>query len=85
MDSKIQQALTLLAQALEDLEVDIDQNNRFVEFKPTKGKNYGKGIIWSGVGATKQLVLQSSPDKVWCSEISILAGAKAIILITNRY
>ena len=29
---------------------------------------YGKGLLWTGVDHTKQLVMQGNPDRIWSSE-----------------
>jgi hypothetical protein len=39
-----------------------------LEFKGDKTYAYGKGLLWSGPSATKQLVIQGNPDRVWSSE-----------------
>ena len=39
-----------------------------LEFKAENGNVYNKGLIWSGAGATKQFVMQGSPDRIWSSE-----------------
>lgn len=39
-----------------------------LEFAGESNFAFGKGLIWSGPGATKQLVLQSGPDRLWSSE-----------------
>ncbi len=42
---------------------------QFLEFRAKKGEdNYGKGIIWSGHGYTKQFVYNASPDRFFSSE-----------------
>jgi hypothetical protein len=36
---------------------------------------YGKGLLWSGVGALKQFILSELPDRFWSTEsIDIVAG-----------
>lgn len=39
-----------------------------LEFKAENGNVYNKGLIWSGAGPTKQLVVQGNPDRIWSSE-----------------
>ena len=39
-----------------------------LEFKAEGGKVYNKGLLWSGQGHTKQLVMQGGPDRIWSSE-----------------
>jgi|SaaInl0LU_22_DNA_1037365.scaffolds.fasta_scaffold05917_5 hypothetical protein len=39
-----------------------------LEFKAENGKVYNKGLLWSGNGHTKQLVMQGGPDRIWSSE-----------------
>ncbi len=39
-----------------------------LEFKAESGKVYNKGLLWTGQGHTKQLVMQGGPDRIWSSE-----------------
>ena len=39
-----------------------------LEFKADGGNVYNKGLLWSGQGYTKQLVIQGNPDRIWSSE-----------------
>lgn len=40
-----------------------------LEFKAGTGSNiYGKGLIWTGTGTTRQLVMMGNPDRLWTSE-----------------
>ena len=39
-----------------------------LEFKAESGNVYNKGLLWSGQGHTKQLVMQGGPDRIWSSE-----------------
>ena len=40
-----------------------------LEFKAGIGSNiYGKGLIWTGTGGTRQLVMMGNPDRLWTSE-----------------
>lgn len=42
---------------------------QFLEFRAKKGTdNYGKGIIWSGQGYTKQFIYNQKPDRFFSSE-----------------
>jgi hypothetical protein len=51
----------------------------YLNFPAEKGKdNYGKGIIFSGHGTTKQIVLSQSPDRFFISENIDLAKDKSI-------
>jgi len=51
---------------------------QFLEFRAKKGENnYGKGVIWSGQGYTKQFVYNASPDRFFSSESIDLDKAKA--------
>jgi len=54
-----------------------------LEFKSNKEESiYGKGLLWSGTGSTKQLVLVANPDRFFVSENIDLAKDK-IISINN--
>lgn len=40
-----------------------------LEFKAGRSSNiYGKGLIWTGTGNTRQLVMMGNPDRLWTSE-----------------
>lgn len=41
---------------------------------------YGKGLVWSGDGSVKQLMLQANPDCIWSSESIALATDKEFII-----
>lgn len=67
--------LDVISQALKDLAehrtaVDaVFSDLRFLEFKSKKGAdNYGKGMIFSGQGYTKQFVFSPNPDHFFSSE-----------------
>jgi len=48
-----------------------------LEFKATRSDSiYGKGLVWSGEGAAKQLLLRSNPDRIWSSESVDLCAEK---------
>jgi hypothetical protein len=45
------------------------QRTQFLEFQAGSGEeNFGKGVIWSGNGITKQFVLNRDPDRFFSSE-----------------
>lgn len=66
----ISQALTELAEARNDASTDaVFGDLRYLEFKAKKKEpNYGKGLIFSGQGYTKQFVFQAKPDRFFSSE-----------------
>jgi cytoskeletal protein CcmA (bactofilin family) len=40
-----------------------------LEFKAGNNSNiYGKGLIWTGTGSTRQLVMMGNPDRLWTTE-----------------
>lgn len=40
-----------------------------LEFKAGNNSNiYGKGLIWTGTGGTRQLVMMGNPDRLWTTE-----------------
>jgi len=67
-NTNIDQTLTDLSRVLKDLVAAAHQPvaqeiTQFLEFRARKGEeNFGKGIIWSGKGYTKQLVFNGNPD-----------------------
>ena len=73
-NTNIDQTLTDLSKVLKDL-VDAahqpvaQEITQFVEFRARKGEeNFGKGVIWSGKGYTKQFVFNGNPDRFFSSE-----------------
>lgn len=57
--------------------------DRSLEFFGTaKNSPYDKGLTWTGVGNTKQFVLQANPDRLH-SNINIDLGANAALSIDN--
>jgi hypothetical protein len=55
--------------AAEQVSVDAVMSNlRCLEFRATDGSNYGKGLIFSGKGYTKQLIFSAKPDRFFSSE-----------------
>lgn len=49
-----------------------------LEFKATRDTSiYGNGLIWTGTGATRQLVMMASPDRLWSSEALDLASEQS--------
>jgi hypothetical protein len=72
--NNIDQTLTDLSKVIKDLAEQASapvaqEITQFVEFRAKKsGANYGKGIIWSGDGYTKQLVYSAKPDRFFSSE-----------------
>ena len=73
-NTNIDQTLTDLSRVLKDLVAAAHQPvaqeiTQFLEFRARKGEeNFGKGIIWSGKGYTKQLVYNGNPDRFFSSE-----------------
>lgn len=40
-----------------------------LEFKTTRDNSiYGQGLVWSGAGATRKLIMLGNPDRLWTSE-----------------
>jgi len=73
-NTNIDQTLTDLSRVLKEL-VDAahqpvaQEITQFLEFRARKGEeNFGKGIIWSGKGYTKQFVFNGNPDRFFSSE-----------------
>lgn len=73
-NTNIDQTLTDLSKVLKDLVEAAHQPvsqeiTQFLEFRSRKGEgNFGKGIIWSGDGVTKQLVYNGNPGRFFSSE-----------------
>lgn len=70
-NQSLHQAIDVLSQALKTIadEKESKFDKEFLDFHANKGEsNYGKGIIFSGDGYTKQLVFTSGPDRFFSSE-----------------
>jgi hypothetical protein len=83
-NTNIDQTLTDLSKVIKDLAQAANspvaqEVTQFLEFRAKEGgTNYGKGIIWSGQGHTKQIVFNSNPDRIFVSENIDLDGSKAL-------
>lgn len=52
-----------------------------LEFKGSKDQSiYGLGIVWSDKDTSKQLILRSDVDRVWCSESFDIASDRAYMV-----
>ena len=85
-NTNIDQTLTDLSKVLKDL-VDAahqpvsQEITQFLEFRSRKGEgNFGKGVIWSGDGVTKQFVFNGNPDRFFSSESIDLDREKKITI-----
>lgn len=82
----LEQSIDVLSQALKDLAENKSKAGdlsdvTFVNFKAAKGEtNYGKGIIFSGHGTTKQIVLSQAPDRFFVSENIDLAPDASLMI-----
>ena len=66
---------------VKELVVDIyEERQSPLEFKAIGSSNYGKGIIFSGSGVTKQFILASSPDNFYSSEHINLESGKIYMI-----
>jgi hypothetical protein len=82
----LDQSIDILSQALKTLAEnkatagDLTDIN-FLNFKADKGEvNYGKGVIFSGHGSTKQFILVQNPDRFFSSESIDLAQNSSIMV-----
>ncbi len=49
-----------------------------LEFKSTRDNSaLGKGLVWTGAGSTKQLILRANPERFWSSEDLDIAEGKS--------
>jgi sporulation protein YlmC with PRC-barrel domain len=65
-NQSLDQSLEIFTQAIKDISEKKDL--KFVQFHAKKGEsNYGKGLMWSGQGHTRQFIF-SKNDKFWSSE-----------------
>lgn len=70
LDNNIETITTALRDLLEERTQEVSLVDiPFVEFKAGKDGNLvGKGLIWSGNGITKQLILSANPDRLFTTE-----------------
>ena len=55
-----------------------------LEIKSSKDTSiYGKGILWTGSGDSRQLVMLSEPDRLWSTESIDLAGGQGYFINTR--
>jgi len=77
---------TVKAQRIETnvLEADVrNERTSPLTFDCADNSLYGKGLLWTGVEHTRQLVIQANPDRLWSSEDFDLLGGKSY-MIDNR-
>ncbi len=87
MNDQTSNQLDIIAKALAELTENKTSNDvvfsnlRFLEFKASKAEtNYGKGLIFSGQGYTKQLVFNANPDQFFSSENINLDKEKSLLI-----
>lgn len=85
MNTQSSNQIEVITQALQELAQNkssdvIFSNLRYLEFKAEGGDNYGKGLIFSGQGYTKQIVFASNPDQFFVSENVNLSKGKGIFV-----
>ena len=76
---------TIKAEKLEVSEVKADvRNDRTspLNFDCENQEPYGKGLLWTGSGHTKQLVMQGNPDRIMSTEIVDTLGEYRIKNVT---
>lgn len=82
----LDQSIDVLSQALKQLAESKNTAGEltditFIDFKSKNGSsNYGKGIIFSGQGSTKQIVLSQDPDRFFLTENLDLAKDKSLMI-----
>lgn len=55
-----------------------------LEIKSSRDTNiYGKGVIWTGGGTDRQLVMLADPDRLWSTESIDLAGGQSYFINTR--
>ena len=73
------EAKTVIADVIKAKEIKADINfEKDVSVVFGGDKVYGKGLLWKGIGYTRQLVFQGNPDRIFCSENIELAKDKSI-------
>lgn len=52
-----------------------------LEFKSSRDKSiYGQGLLWTGTGSTKQLIMRADPDRLWTTESIDIAADHAYFI-----
>ena len=63
---------TIKAQRIDAVEINAEvrhERTSPLECKCSESDTpYGKGLMWTGFGHTRQLVMQANPDRIWSSE-----------------
>jgi hypothetical protein len=80
-NQSLDQSIDILSKALKDLAESRQGQfkDTFLDFHAEQGEtNYGKGVIWSGSGYTKQFIFSDAPDRFFSSESIDLAKGKSI-------
>ena len=79
---------TVKAQRIETnvLEADVrNERTSPLTFDCADNSLYGKGLLWTGVEHTRQLVIQANPDRLWSSEDFDLLGGKSYMIDNQAF
>ena len=78
-DLNVDGQITATRLHVDELTADVrNERTSNLEFKAVNGNIANKGIVWTGQGNTKQLTLQTNPDRLFCSETIELPANKEI-------
>lgn len=80
VEKNLQVGGTITAQRIDAVEINADvrlERTSPLEFKCSEQDTpFGKGLMWTGYGHTKQLVMQANSERLWSSESLDLHDAK---------
>lgn len=66
---RVQGDITANSLHVDEITADVrHERNTPLEFTPDDNGIYGKGLVWTGAGPTKQFVYRANPDRIWTTE-----------------
>ena len=66
---RVQGDITANSLHVNEITADVrNERNTPLEFTPDDNGIYGKGLVWTGAGPTKQFVYRANPDRIWSTE-----------------
>jgi len=66
---RVQGDITANSLHVNEITADVrNERNTPLEFTPDDNGIYGKGLVWTGAGPTKQFVYRANPDRIWTTE-----------------
>ena len=80
----VQGEITATRLHVDEISADVrNERTSPLEFTAEGGNIFGKGLIWTGNGSTKQLTMQGSPERLFSSESIDVATSKEFSINTQ--